>query len=71
MTKKEKMEALQTFGFGSSTSHAIGGGEWSLEVYGEAGEYLFELVGSNGTRDNEEADDLNGELSELIKEAGI
>lgn len=42
-------------------THAVGGGEWSLEVYfwnhdGDK-EFVTEYVGSNGTRD-ESADDL-------------
>lgn len=35
---------------------AVGGGEWSIEVYDEEGLLLKEFVGSNGTR--EPADDL-------------
>ena len=38
-------------------THAIGGGEWSIEVYDDNNTFLKEFVGSNGTRD-EEADDL-------------
>ena len=51
-----------------TTIHACGSGEWSIEVY-DGEDYLFELVGSNGTRDGEEADDLWNELDQLTKEA--
>lgn len=53
-------------------SHAVGGGEWSLEVYGESDgrkEYLFELVGSNGTHPDYPADDLHEELEMIVGEA--
>ena len=49
-------------------THAVGGGEWSIEVYGSESGFLFELVGSNGTRD-EEADDLHGELHQIYIDA--
>ena len=45
-------------------THALGDGEWSLEVYSRDDEYLFEFVGSNGTRS--ESDDLNGQLNLLL-----
>lgn len=41
---------------GHTETHAIGGGEWSIEVFDEDGCFLEEFVGSNGTRD--QADDL-------------
>lgn len=34
----------------STTIHAVGGGEWSIEVHGSEKGFLFELVGSNGTQ---------------------
>lgn len=41
-------------------THAVGGGEWSIEVFfwNEEGqkEFVTEFVGSNGTRDNEPTD---------------
>ena len=46
-------------------THAIGDGEWSLEVYSREDEFLFEFVGSNGTR--READDLRGQLDSLLE----
>jgi len=46
---------------------AIGGGEWSIEVYDEEGSLLKEFVGSNGTR--EPADDLWAEYEEWCKES--
>lgn len=45
---------------------AIGGGEWSLEVYDEEGSLLKEFVGSNGT--HEPADDLWAAYEEWCKE---
>ena len=51
-----------------TTTHACGGGEWSIEIY-DGSDFLFELVGSNGTRNDEEADDLWGDLEQLFKEA--
>lgn len=41
---------------------AVGGGDWSIEVYDREGCLLKEFVGSNGTRD--EADDLWGEYDD-------
>jgi len=69
-----RISLLKEFGHYQSESKSIGDGLWSLEVYGwnddeERREFLFELVGSNGTRDNEEPDDLHGYLSELYDEA--
>jgi hypothetical protein len=46
-------------------THAVGDGEWSLEVYGDDEEFLFEFVGSNGTRS--ESADLRGQLSLLLE----
>ena len=51
----------------TTKSFAVGGGEWTVEVYNLDGEFLFELVGSNGTR--EPADNLWNELSFLVSEA--
>lgn len=48
-------------------THAIGGGEWSIEVYGKDGEFLKEFVGFNGTR-GEEATDLWAEVSQWEQE---
>lgn len=54
-----------------SEPHAIGGGEWSLEVGActpdERDIYLFELIGSNGT--SIEPTDLYAELRDIIAEA--
>lgn len=55
-----------TTSFQTST-HAIGGGEWSIEVRYEDGNYVREFVGSNGTRDDEEADDLWSEFHSWIE----
>ena len=69
MKTKSQVEKLKKVGGEITTkSFAVGGGEWTIEVYDLDGEFLFELLGSNGTRD-EEADDLWGELSCLIHEA--
>ena len=66
---KNQIEKLKKVGGEITTrSFAVGGGEWSIEVYSLDGDYLFELVGSNGTRD-EEADNLWNELSFLLSEA--
>jgi len=62
-------ELLRSFGYSEATPHSVGGGDWSLEVRGEDGQLLFELVGSNGT--NSPADDLWGELAELRAAAGV
>lgn len=43
---------------------ALGGGEWSIEVYDYQGHLLEEFVGLNGTRDDEEATDLWSEYDE-------
>lgn len=51
----------------TTKSCAVGGGEWTIEVYDLDGEFLFELLGSNGTR--EPADNLWNELSCLVSEA--
>ena len=54
-------------------SQPVGGGEWSLEVLSvnmaDETEYLFELVGSNGTHPDYPADDLRGEFESLLNEA--
>lgn len=47
-------------------THAIGGGEWSIEVFDEDGYLLKEFVGSNGTR--EPADDLWSEYDQWCDE---
>lgn len=56
-----------------STSHAIGGGEWSLEVgaiISDEGDqvHLFELIGFNGTNGSEPTD-LHAQLRDIIAEA--
>ena len=55
-----------TTNFQTST-HAVGGGEWSIEVRDENGIYIREFVGSNGTRDDEEADDLWADFSSWVE----
>ena len=52
----------------STDTFAIGGGEWSIEVYDFDGHCIKEFVGLNGTRDDEEATDLWAEYSEWCKE---
>ncbi len=83
MTRQEKVAEMVEFlgkypdGILNSTSHAIGGGEWSLEVRGsgfdsdgeEESYLLFELIGSNGTRDGENPSDLHQQLRDIIAEA--
>ncbi len=66
MKNSEKIEILASTNNISTEIKAVGGGEWAIEVYSE-NNFLFELVGSNGT--HYEADDLWGELAELKKEA--
>lgn len=66
---KSILRDLVWFGGGISTStHAIGGGEWSIEVSVDDS-YCCEFVGSNGTRDGEEADDLHSMVTEAISQA--
>lgn len=56
---------------GECTTHAIGGGEWSIEAHHKDGRLLKEFVGANGTQSyvgedgylhNEEVADLWSEL---------
>lgn len=61
---KTAIERIRDYGISKTKTNAIGDGEWSLEVYGEQGNFLFELVGSNGTRS--EADDLHGQLDTIL-----
>ncbi len=82
MTRQEKVTQIAEFlgkypdGILHSTSHAIGGGEWSLEIRGsgfnsdheEESYLLLELVGSNGTNGSEPTD-LHAELRDIIAEA--
>lgn len=60
------MSVFNTTNF-QTTTHAIGGGEWSIEVYDDEGNYIREFVGSNGTRDDEEADDLWSEYNAWVE----
>jgi hypothetical protein len=53
------MNNLKKIDIGQSSTHSLGGGEWSIEVYHENGDFIKEFVGSNGTRS--EKDDLWGE----------
>lgn len=72
MEKVEKMARLLHSGRYETTTHAVGGGEWSIEVFGEdiEGNVVgFELVGSNGT--HYPADDLWSQLGEIMKEANL
>lgn len=52
------------------STHALGGGEWSIEAHRESDDYwvpaIKEWVGSNGTR--EEADDLWKLVDEWAKQ---
>jgi len=53
---------------------SVGGGEWSIEVSYFEGEdklFLFELLGSNGTLQDEPADDLWSVYHKILKEAGF
>ena len=68
MNYQKKIESLRQVGGEIQTeSFSIGDGQWSLEVMDLNGGYLFELVGSNGTR--EEASDLFAELALMLEEA--
>lgn len=63
-----------------TSTHAIGGGEWSIELHEGMDDYspcLAEFVGNNGTRsfvneegflENEEADDLWAEVDEWMED---
>jgi len=48
-----------------TTTHALGGGEWSIEVTLD-GSFVKEFVGNNGTQQGEEADDLWSEYNEWV-----
>jgi len=61
---KTAIERIRDYGISETKTHSVGGGEWSLEVYDEDGDFSFEFVGSNGTRS--ESDDLGHELDILI-----
>jgi hypothetical protein len=53
---------------------SVGGGEWSIEVSyfeEESNIFLFELIGSNGTLQDEPADDLWAEYVKIMREAGL
>lgn len=69
--KKEIKAAILSGKSIHTSSHALGGGEWSLEVTA-GGEYIGELVGENGQNNHYcpsgEGDDLHEELDRLIKE---
>jgi len=56
---KEELKKVGWF-HPQTTTHALGGGEWSIEVYGPHG-FLCEYVGENGTHGP--ADDLWGEFT--------
>ena len=50
-----------------TSTHALGDGQWSIELhtgYDDWSPCIAEFVGSNGTRNGEEADDLWAEVSE-------
>lgn len=58
-------------------SKSLGGGEWALEVYGvttddvdSRQEFLFELIGSNGT-DGEEPADLWSSYEIIMRQVGV
>jgi len=74
MTDKKKIQLLREYGYHNSETRAIGDGQWSIEVYGwnsieDNKEFLFEIIGSNGTKYGEEPDDLHGRLSEILDKA--
>lgn len=45
-------------------THAVGGGEWSVEALDCYGGFIHEWVGLNGSRPGEEATDLWAEVKE-------
>ena len=51
----------------SSETFALGGGECSVEYYDFQGQFLFEIVGENGTR--AEALDFNKEFKSICAKA--
>lgn len=58
-------------------SKSLGEGEWALEVYGvttndldSSKEFLFELIGSNGT-DGEEPADLWKDYETIMRQVGV
>lgn len=48
-----------------TTSHPLGDGAWSIEVH-LGDEFIRKFVGSNGTRYDEEADDLWADYREWV-----
>lgn len=61
----EQMPALTNGDLvGHTETHALGGGEWSIEVYDQYGSFIKEFVGLNGTQPGEEATDLWAEYDE-------
>ena len=71
-SKVEIMAMLLQSGHYETTTHAVGGGEWSIEVFGEdlKGNVVgFELVGSNGS--HYPADDLWSQLGEIKRKANL
>lgn len=46
-------------------THALGDGEWSIEVHSRESGVLFELIGLNGTGRGEEATDLWAKYNEM------
>lgn len=59
------VERIKESGVSNTKTHPVGGGLYSLEVFGGDGKVLFELLGSNGV--STEIDDLEGELRLLIE----
>ena len=51
----------------SAQTTSVGGGEYSEEYYDYEGQFLFEIVGENGTR--AEAFDFNGEFKSICAKA--
>lgn len=65
----EQMPALTNGDLvGHTETHALGGGEWSIEVYDQHGSFMTEFVGLNGTQPGEEATDLWAEYDEWAEQ---
>lgn len=51
------------------TIHALGNGEWSVELHDDEGNFIKEFVGSNGT--HSPSDDLHEEADQWEKNFAV
>ena len=59
------VERIKKVGVSNTKIHPVGDGLYSLEIIGDDGKYLFELLGSNGVA--KEIDNLEGQLKLLME----